>query len=103
MSKRPLLAVKPREGRRARQGAPWIFSNEIVMPAKGLEPGSVVDVKGDDGQIFGSGFFNPKSLITVRLLGRELGLAADENFFTAHLTRALALRERLYPRPFYRL
>jgi len=103
MSKHPLLIVKPREGRRARQGAPWLFSNEIVMPAKGLEPGMMVDVKGDDGQVFGSGFFNPKSLIAVRLLGRDLGLAANEKFFTAHLTRAMALRDRLYPRPFYRL
>ena len=103
MSKRPLVVVKPREGRRARQGAPWIFSNEIVMPAKGLEPGTVVDVKGDDGQGFGSGFFNPKSLIAVRLIGRALGLAAEEDFFARHLARALALRERLYPRPFYRL
>src|SRR5215475_11856871 len=103
MSKRPLLIVKPREGRRARQGAPWIFSNEIVMPEKGLEPGTVVDVKGDDGQVFGSGFFNPKSLIAVRLIGRGLGLAADEDFFTTHLKRALTLRDRLYPRPFYRL
>jgi 23S rRNA (cytosine1962-C5)-methyltransferase len=103
MSKRPLLTVKPREGRRARAGAPWIFSNEIAMPTKGLEPGSVVDVKGDDGQIFGSGFFNPKSLIAVRLIGRALGLAADENFFATRLKQALALRSRLYPRPFYRL
>src|ERR1700752_3689289 len=103
MSKHPVLTVKPREGRRARAGAPWLFSNEIVMPAKGLEPGTVVDVKGDDGQVFGSGFFNPKSLIAVRLLGRGLGLAADEDFFAARLARALTLRERFYARPFYRL
>ena len=61
-----------------------------MMPTKGLEPGTVVDVRGDDGQDFGSGFFNPKSLIAVRLFGRESGLAADAKFFTARLTRALA-------------
>ena len=46
MSKRPILTVKPREGRRARAGAPWIFSNEIVMDAnaKALPPGAIVDV-----------------------------------------------------------
>ncbi|MBS0282712.1 MAG: RlmI/RlmK family 23S rRNA methyltransferase, partial [Proteobacteria bacterium] len=72
MSKRPTIVIKPREGRRARAGAPWIFSNEIVMEgaAKALPPGSVVDVKFDDGQDFGSGFFNPKSLIAVRLFAR---------------------------------
>ena len=105
MSKRPTVTVKPREGRRARAGAPWIFSNEIAMEGatKALPPGSVVDVKGDDGQDFGSGFFNPKSLISVRLFARKVGAAADEKFFTGHLARALALRERIYDRPFYRL
>jgi 23S rRNA (cytosine1962-C5)-methyltransferase len=105
MSKRPTVTVKPREGRRARAGAPWIFSNEIAMEGatKALPPGSAVDVKGDDGQDFGSGFFNPKSLISVRLFARKTGAAADEKYFTGHLARALALRERIYDRPFYRL
>src|SRR6185312_8130506 len=105
MSKRPTIVIKPREGRRARAGAPWIFSNEIAMEqaAKSLTPGAVVDVKFDDGQDFGSGFFNPKSLIGVRLFARKTGVAADEVFFVERLTRALALRERLYARPFYRL
>ncbi len=105
MKKRPVVNLKPREGRRARAGAPWIFSNEIAMEAatKALPPGTVVDVKGDDGQDFGSGFFNSKSLIGLRLFARETGAAADEKFFAKHLTRALALRERFYDRPFYRL
>jgi 23S rRNA (cytosine1962-C5)-methyltransferase len=105
MSKRPTVIIKPREGRRARAGAPWIFSNEIAMEGatKALPPGAVVDVKFDDGQDFGSGFFNSKSLIGVRLFARTTGAAADEKFFITRLTRALALRERLYGRPFYRL
>jgi 23S rRNA (cytosine1962-C5)-methyltransferase len=105
MKKRPAVIVKPREGRRARAGAPWIFSNEIAMEAatKALAPGVAVDVKGDDGQDFGSGFFNPKSLIGLRLFARETGVAPDAAFFTARLARALALRERFYDRPYYRL
>ena len=70
MSKRPVVTLKPKEGRRARAGAPWIFSNEVAGLPKELPPGSVVDVKFDDGQPLGSGFFNPKSLITVRLFAR---------------------------------
>src|ERR1700761_5659970 len=105
MTKRPQIALKPKEGRRARAGAPWIFSNEIVMDqaAKALAPGALVTVKGDDGQDFGSGYFNPKSLIAVRLLAREAGARIDAGFFTERLTRALALREAIYSRPFYRL
>jgi len=105
MSKRPTLLLKAREGRRARLGAPWIFSNEVQMDvsAKALPPGALVDVKGDDGQDFGTGMFNPKSLIAVRLLARENGARVDAEFFMLRLKRALALREALYAKPFYRL
>ena len=103
MSKRPVIVLKPREGRRARAGAPWIFSNEIAAGARDFPPGSVVDVKLDDGQSLGSGFFNPKSLIAVRLFARTSDATPSQEFFDAHISRALALRERFYPRPFYRL
>ena len=105
MSKRPTITIKPKEGRKARAGAPWIFSNEIVMDAaaKALAPGALVNVKGDDGQDFGTGYFNAKSLIAVRLLARECGQAVDAAFFAVRLGHALKLRETLYAKPFYRL
>src|SRR5580704_15889094 len=105
MSKRLTITLKPREGRRARLGAPWIFSNEVQMDAaaKALSPGALVDVKGDDGQDFGSGMFNPKSLIAIRLLARENGARIDASFFAERLKRALDLRDALYTKPFYRL
>lgn len=102
MTSRPTLRVKPREGKRARAGAPWLFSNEIEM-AKALPPGTVVNVVGDDGHPIGTGFFNSKSLIAVRLLDSALDLAIDEAFFTAKLSRALDLREKLFATPYYRL
>lgn len=102
MTARPTLRVKPREGKRARAGAPWLFSNEIEM-TKAIAPGAVVNVLGDDGQPFGTGFFNPKSLIAVRLVDRALDMAVDEAFFAARLGRALKLRESLYSAPYYRL
>ena len=105
MNKRPTVSLKPREGRRARAGAPWIFSNEIAMDAitKALPSGALVTVKGDDGQDFGSGYFNAKSLIAVRLLAREANVRIDATFFTERLRRALALRTAIYDKPFYRL
>jgi 23S rRNA (cytosine1962-C5)-methyltransferase len=63
----------------------------------------LVHVKGDDGQDFGTGYFNAKSLIAVRLLTRDCGAAVDAAFFTTRLGRALRLRETLYTKPFYRL
>jgi 23S rRNA (cytosine1962-C5)-methyltransferase len=105
LSRTSTIRLKPREGRRARAGAPWIFSNEVQMDgtAKALAPGTVVNVLFDDGQPVGTGYFNAKSLIAVRLLDRALDTVIGTGFFVRHLERALKLREAVYARPFYRL
>jgi 23S rRNA (cytosine1962-C5)-methyltransferase len=99
------IRLKPKEGRRARAGAPWIFSNEIQMDgaAKTLAPGSVVNVAFDDGQPLGTGYFNAKSLIGIRMLDKDVDKIVGTGFFTRQLERALKIREALYARPFYRL
>ncbi len=105
MSIHPVIRVKPKEGRRARAGAPWLFSNEIEMSntAKALAPGAVVNVLGDDGRVFGTGYFNANSLIAVRMLDPATDVTIDAQFFAGKLRRALALREALYGTPYYRL
>jgi 23S rRNA (cytosine1962-C5)-methyltransferase len=102
MSRKTVILPK---GRRARAGSPWIFSNEIRMDeaAKAIAPGSVVNVRGEDGRAFGTGYFNPKSLIALRLFSEECEVVIDAEFFAARLTRALALRDAVYDKPFYRL
>ena len=101
----PTLKLKPKEGRRARAGAPWIFSNEVQMDgaAKALTAGSIVNLIGDDGTPLGTGYFNAKSLISVRLLDRASDTIIGTGFFVRRLERALAIRAALYSKPFYRL
>ncbi len=101
----PTIRLKPREGRRARAGAPWIFSNEIVMDAaaKGLAPGSLVNVVADEHRAFGVGYFNPKTLIAVRLLECPAGTLVDKAFLAGRLDRALRLRKSFFEKPYYRL
>lgn len=106
MSRKTIILPKsPRNDKRARAGSPWIFSNEIRMDeaAKAIRPGTIVNVRGQDGQAFGTGYFNPRSLIAVRLLDGACDAAIDADFFAARFSRALALRNSLYARPFYRL
>jgi len=102
MSRKTIILPK---GRRARGGSPWIFSNEIRMDAaaKAIAPGAVVNVRGEDGRGFGTGYFNPKSLIAVRLLAEECDTVIGQEFFAERLARALKLRDSLYGKPFYRL
>src|SRR5258705_6501131 len=104
MSRKSIILPKSPKGR-SRSGSPWIFSNEIRMDqaAKSIAPGSVVNVRGEDGRAFGTGYFNSKSLIAVRLWSDDCDVAIDRDFFTARLKRAVALRAAVYDKPFYRL
>jgi 23S rRNA (cytosine1962-C5)-methyltransferase len=102
---RKTITVPKGQRAKSRDGSPWIFSNEIRMDpaAKALTPGTVVNVRGEDGREFGTGYFNPKSLIAVRLLTAECDAVIDADFFRERLGRALALRQAIYDKPFYRL
>jgi 23S rRNA (cytosine1962-C5)-methyltransferase len=104
MSRKTIIVPKGQRAK-ARDGSPWIFSNEIRMDpaAKALAAGQVVNVRGEDGREFGTGYFNPKSLIAVRLLADDCDAVIDAGFFEQRLRRALVLREAIYDRPFYRL
>jgi 23S rRNA (cytosine1962-C5)-methyltransferase len=102
--KHPTILLRSKEGRRVKAGAPWAFSNEIVMDAraKALPPGSLVTLAEADGTPLGRGYFNPKSLIAVRLLAGP-NAEIDTEFLAGKLKRALGIRERLLQQPFYRL
>lgn len=99
------LYLNPRMEKRLRGGHLWVYSNEIDThrsPLKGLEPGSVVDVCASKGYFLGRGTVNPATLIAVRLLSRQQE-EIDAAFFERRLSRALQLRQTLYPSPWYRL
>src|SRR5690349_6007549 len=104
MSRKTIIVPKGQRAR-SRDGSPWIFSNEIRMDpaAKALAPGSVVNVRGEDGRSLGTGYFNPKSLIAIRLLAPDCDAVIDAGFFEGRLGRALALRQAIYDKPYYRL
>jgi 23S rRNA (cytosine1962-C5)-methyltransferase len=105
MPSHPIIRLKPHEGRRALAGAPWIFSNEIVMSAavKSLRSGSLVNAQTSDGRELGTGYFNPKSLIAVRLLDSIQDAEIGDAFFASHFARALTRRATLFGEHYYRL
>ncbi len=93
MTDRPVLTLRPGQGRRLRAGAPWVFSNEVVGQA--LPAGALVSIRGDDGVRFGAAIYNPHSLIAARLLDRDPAAAIDMAWFRARFAAAAALRARL--------
>lgn len=100
------LYLKKNEDRRLRVGHLWAFSNEIDTkrsPLTAFEPGQAVVLRGADGRPLGVGTVNPASLIACRLLHRNPEAVIGADLLRERFQRALALRERLYPEPFYRL
>lgn len=101
----PKIALAADTKPAAVRGRPWVFANQLKMTAetRALPPGSVVRLMEPDGRLLGLYHFNPHSLIAARLLTRNHNRAIDARFFTEKLTRALALRDRLFDAPCYRL
>lgn len=102
---RPVVRLRPGRQGRVLHGHPWIFSNEIEMDAaaKSLPAGSIVRIERHNGGPVGTAMFHPHTLIAARMLARDPQAAIDATFLRDKIARALAIRERLFATPFYRL
>ncbi len=102
----PVLRLKRHEERRVAAGHLWIFSNEVdtaATPLTAFAPGALAAVRSDRDKFLGYAYVNPHSLIAARIVGRDRGFAPGPSLIVHRLRVALALRERLYPEPYYRL
>lgn len=102
----PPLRLRKNEDRRLRAGHLWVFSNEVDVhhtPLTGFAPGDPVELQDARGAPLGVGYVNPRSLIAARLVSRDREARVDRALLRGRLARALALREMLFDRPFYRL
>ncbi len=89
------LYLKPKEHHRIQKGHLWVFSNELANLPRDIASGEAVQLFTHDKKFLGTGFYNPHSLIAVRLLTRK-DEEPDKNFFLKKFTEALALREKVY-------
>lgn len=102
----PPLRLNKNEDRRLRAGHVWVFSNEVdtkLTPLAQFEPGQPVLIEAAGGQVIGTGYVNPHALICARLVSRDPQYTLDQSLLTHRLNVALALRERLFDTPYYRL
>jgi 23S rRNA (cytosine1962-C5)-methyltransferase len=103
-SELPVLRLKRNEDRRLQAGHLWVFSNEVdaqQTPLPKFAPGELVRVLAHNDRALGLAYVNPHSLICARLLGTWK--LPDAAWFAARVRIALALRERLYAEPYYRV
>ena len=100
-----IVKLAPGQHKRIKAGHPWVYSNEIArrdLP-DGLEPGALVTIVGDNGEVYGAAIYNPHSLLAARIVDRDGNSELDVEFLTGRMRRALDLRERLFDAPYYRL
>jgi 23S rRNA (cytosine1962-C5)-methyltransferase len=102
----PELRLKQGEERRIEGGHLWVFSNEVDTgrtPLPAFRPGEPVRLVSARDRFLGYACVSPQALICARILGRDPAHPPSAALLAQRLQRALALRERLFPRPFYRL
>ena len=102
----PLLVLKKGEERRLRAGHLWVYGNEVdadETPLHSFAPGQPVLVRAKAGTPLGTAYVNPHTLICARLVSGDPEEPFGRPLIVRRLQQALALRERLFRDPYYRL
>jgi len=92
--------------RRLRGGHLWVYSNEVDTgrtPLGSFAAGDLVHVHSARGDLLGSAYMDPHSLICARLYAPGESRLFDEALCTQRLQSALAGRAAAFDAPFYRL
>ena len=93
----PTVLLRPGEADRILAGHPWIYQGSVLRLTQPAADGALVQVKDHRQRFIGTGFYNSKSRINVRVLSPER-VEVDEKFFEERIRAALALRSKHLPR-----
>jgi 23S rRNA (cytosine1962-C5)-methyltransferase len=93
----PTVLLKPGEADRIVAGHPWVYNNEVSRLTQSAADGDLVQVKDSRQRLVGTGFYNSKSKINVRLLAPDR-IRPNTEFFEERIRTALAIREKFMPK-----
>ncbi len=100
------LFLRQGADRRLRGGHLWVYSNEVDSertPLGHFSAGDAVLVRNARGDLLGSAYMDPQSLICARLYAPGEERALDTGFCIGRIATALAGREAAFPGSCYRL
>ncbi len=80
---------------RVLNGHPWIYENEIESVEPGVKEGDILSVFFGRNFI-GKGYYNPNSVIRIRILTRK-NEEIDKEFFYKKILKAYEYRKSLFP------
>src|SRR5437899_3706102 len=96
MDSLPTVLLKPGEADRIVAGHPWIYHGEVLRLTQTATDGEIVQVKDHRQRFLGTGFYNSKSKINVRVVAPER-IEINQAFFEDRIRAALAVRRRHLP------
>jgi 23S rRNA (cytosine1962-C5)-methyltransferase len=94
MTNHPKAVLHRTRRPRLEQGHPWIYANEIERWEGGPPEGGLADVLDFKGKYLGTGYVNPASQITIRLVSYSPIEAMDADFFRRRFEGCAAFRRR---------
>lgn len=89
----PAVSVHQRGVQRAKAGHPWVFDNEITGQKGAPEDGGLCDVLSPKGRYLGTGFYNSRSKIRVRVITQNANDDFSPDFFRRRLQYAWEYRK----------
>lgn len=96
MESLPTVLLKPGEADRIVAGHPWVYHTSILRMTAQAGDGELVQVKDHRQRLLGTGFYNSKSRINVRVLSPER-VEVDQKFLEERIKAALAVRQKHLP------
>ena len=94
----PAVQVTAKGERAIKNGHPWVYGAELTGQTGTPENGGLVDVFAGSAYM-GTGFYNDRSKITVRLLSRNANDRFDAAFWRRRVAYAIAYRKTVMPGP----
>ena len=89
----PAVTVHRRGAERIQGGHPWVFDNEITEESGSPADGALCDVLSPKGRYLGTGFYNSRSKIRVRIISRNANDAFDTAFYRRRVAYAWEYRK----------
>ncbi|MFD0586727.1 class I SAM-dependent rRNA methyltransferase [Paenibacillus sp. GCM10027627] len=94
MSQQAKVVLQKARKKRVEGGHPWVFASEIDRMEGEQVPGGLVDVVNHQGKYLATGYWNPSSQITVRIVSYAPIAAMDQAFLTDKLAKCKEHRTR---------
>jgi 23S rRNA (cytosine1962-C5)-methyltransferase len=93
----PITIISDAAKKRLKGNHPWIFSNEIQQKPE-IEPGAWTEIRDGSGRYIATGYYNPHTLIAIRILNFHKTFDLTERMVAAQ-----ELRNQQYSNGVYRL